>query len=57
MQDLVNMIALVCAAIAALGLGVTLAFAICRAAFALLQVQTRPVEPATVQSKAQAAEV
>ncbi len=57
MQDLANMVVLICAAIASLGLGVLLAFALCRMGFALLRVQTRPAQPATVQSKVQAAEI
>ena len=57
MQDFVNMVVLVCAAIASLGLGVMLAYAVCRAGFALLGVQARPAEPAAVPAKTQPAEV
>jgi hypothetical protein len=57
MQDLANMVVLMCAAIAALGLGVTLAYAICRAGFAVLRAQTRPAESKVVQTEARAAEV
>jgi hypothetical protein len=53
MQDLMNSLVLVCAAIAALGLGVLLAFAVCRAGFALLREQTRPRAGASVAAKAQ----
>ena len=57
MQDFVNMVVLTCAAIASLGLGVMLAYAVCRAGFALLRVQARPAEPAAVPAKTQPAEV
>ena len=40
MQDFVNMVVLICAAIASLGLGVILAYTICRAGFALLRQRT-----------------
>jgi hypothetical protein len=58
MQDVVNMIVLVCAAVASLALGVMLAFAVCRAAFALLRMQSpksgtsSPVAPKTQVSEA-----
>ena len=57
MQDIVNMVVLICAAISSLGLGVLLAFWVCRAVFILLRMQARPAESAAVQAKAQAAEV
>ena len=57
MQDFANTVVLICAAIASLGLGVILAYAVCRAGFALLRVQAHPAKPATAQAKAQPAEV
>jgi hypothetical protein len=57
MQDLASMVVLICAAIAALGLGVILAFAICRVGFAILRAQTRPAELKAMQPEAQVAEV
>lgn len=56
MQDVVNTLVLICAALASLGLGVILAFAVCRAGFALLRVQSPRVEPSPVQAKAQTIE-
>lgn len=46
MQDFVNMLMLVCASIAALGLGLILAYVSCRAAFSLLRIHA-PQEAAT----------
>lgn len=43
MQDAVNLLMLICAALAALALGVLLAYAICRSAFALLRIHARSV--------------
>ena len=40
MQDLMSTVVLICAALASLGLGVMLAFAVCRAGFALLRLQS-----------------
>jgi hypothetical protein len=57
MQDVLNSILLICAAIASLGFGVTLAFGVCRAAFAILRNQTRSTEPKAVSSKTQVAEI
>jgi hypothetical protein len=36
MQDAFNLVMLICAALASMGLGVWVAYAICRAAFALM---------------------
>ncbi|AXC13415.1 hypothetical protein ACPOL_4138 [Acidisarcina polymorpha] len=55
MQDFINTLVLICAAIASLGLGVLLAFAVCKGAFILLRSQADV--PAPVPSKAQTAEV
>jgi len=57
MQDFVNMVVLICAAIASLGLGVMLAYAVCRTGFAVLRLQARPAKSAAAQPKAQPAEV
>jgi hypothetical protein len=57
MQDFVNMVVLICAAIASLGLGVVLAFAVCRFGFVLLRTQTRSQQPSAIPVKAQTAEV
>jgi hypothetical protein len=57
MQDFVNLVVLICAAITSLGLGVLLAFAVFRAGFAMLRVEARPAEPKAIQAEAQTAEV
>ena len=57
MLDLMNTLVLLCAALASLGLGVMLAYAVCRAGFALLRVQTPRTESAAVPAKTQAIEV
>jgi hypothetical protein len=57
MQDFLNTVVLICAAIASLGFGVLLAFWVCRAGFILLRVQARPAEDGAVSSKAQTVEV
>jgi hypothetical protein len=54
MQDFMNTVVLICAAIASLGLGVGMAFGVCRAGFALLRTQPRTDE--AVRAKAQIAE-
>ena len=56
MQDFVNTLVLICAAIAALGFGVVLALWICHAGFALMRHQVRPREENAVQTKPRAAE-
>jgi hypothetical protein len=43
MQDAMNLLMLVCAGLAALALGVLLAYALCRSAFAILRVHARSV--------------
>lgn len=55
MQDLMSSLVLVCAAIASLGLGVLLAFAVCRAGFALMR--PRADRSPAVQAKAPTVEV
>ena len=57
MQDFINMVVLICAAIASLGFGVVLAFWVCKTGFMLLRVQTRPAEPTAVPVKTQTAEI
>ena len=57
MQDFVNTVVLICAAIASLGLGVYLAFGVCQAGFFLLRSQSRAAEPVKIPAKAQVAEV
>jgi hypothetical protein len=56
MLDVMNTLVLICAALAALGLGVMLAYAVCRAGFALLRLQTPRTESAAVPAKTQAIE-
>jgi hypothetical protein len=55
-QDLISTMVLICAALASLGLGVMLAFAVCRAGFAVLRLQSPRVEPSTVPAKTQTIE-
>ncbi|MBT9329654.1 hypothetical protein [Paracidobacterium acidisoli] len=43
MQDAINLLMLVCAGLAALALGVLMAYAMCRAAFAALRMHARSV--------------
>jgi len=57
MQDIFNSMLLICAAIASLGLGVTLAFGVCRAAFAILRSQSRATRAPAVSAKPQVAEI
>jgi len=56
MQDLMSTIVLICAALASLGLGVTLAFAVCRAGFALLRLQSPRSESLAAPAKTQTIE-
>jgi hypothetical protein len=56
MQDLMNTVLLICAALASLGLGVILAFGVCRAGFALLQLQAPRSESPAVPGKTQTIE-
>jgi hypothetical protein len=56
MQDLMNTFVLICAALASLGLGVILAFAVCRAGFALLRLQAPRAEASAVAVKPQTIE-
>lgn len=56
MQDLMSTLALICAALASLGLGVILAFAVCRAGFALLRWQSHRPELSATPAKTQTIE-
>jgi hypothetical protein len=56
MQDLMSTIVLICAALASLGLGVMLAFAVCRAGFALLRLQAPRSESSPAPAKTQTIE-
>jgi len=56
MQDLISTLALICAALASLGLGVILAFAVCRAGFALLRLQSSRSGPSAAPVKTQTIE-
>jgi hypothetical protein len=56
MLDLMNLVVLICAALASLGLGVILAFAVCRAGCALLRLQAPRAEASTVAAKTRTVE-
>lgn len=56
MRDLMNTLALICAALASLGLGVMLAYAVCRAGFALLRLQAPRSESSAAPAKTQTIE-
>ncbi len=56
MQDFVNTVVLICAAIASLGLGVALAFGLCRAGFAVMRAQVSSREQDAVAAKPRAVE-
>ena len=56
MQDLMSTLVLICAALASLGLGVMLAFAVCRAGFALLRLQSPRSDPSATKAQAQTIE-
>jgi hypothetical protein len=56
MQDFVNTLVLICAAIAALGFGVVLAFWMCHAGFAIMRSQVRPRKENPLPAKPRAAE-
>lgn len=61
MQDAFNLVMLACAALASMGLGVWVAYAICRAAFALMHWHSQQNAPAaavnTVKPATEAARV
>jgi hypothetical protein len=51
MQDLINTLLLVCAALASLALGIMLAYGVCHAAFAIFRIHARSVKAALPQAK------
>ena len=55
MQDFLNTIALICASVAALALGVILAYGLCQAGFAALRTHARSAAPEVPKAKAEAA--
>jgi hypothetical protein len=56
MQDLMSTVVLICAALASLGLGVMLAFVVCRAGFALLRLQSPRSESSAAPAQTQTIE-
>ncbi|MGC1294210.1 MAG: hypothetical protein WA869_04150 [Alloacidobacterium sp.] len=54
MQDVLNLVMLICAALAALAFGVLAAYGICRAAFAALKMHARSYSVQAPQPKAEA---
>jgi hypothetical protein len=56
MQDFVNTVALICAAIASLGFGVLLAFGLCRAGFVVMRAHTLSRREDGLPAKTQIAE-
>jgi hypothetical protein len=56
MRDLMNTLVLICAALASLGLGVMLAYAVCRAGFALLRLPAPRSESSAAPAKPQTIE-
>jgi hypothetical protein len=57
MQDFINLVMLVCATLASLGIGVFAAFAIFRSGFALMRWHTQQQAPATIKSTTEVARV
>jgi hypothetical protein len=57
MQDALNLMMLICAAVAALAFGVLAAYVTCRAAFALLKMHARSYAMQAPQPKAEIARV
>jgi hypothetical protein len=57
MQDFINLVMLVCAALASMGLGVWVAYAIFRAGFALMRWHTQQNAPAAVKPATEVARV
>ncbi len=56
MRDWMNLLVLICAALASLGFGVILAYAVCRGGFALLRLQAPRGEASAAPAKAQTIE-
>jgi hypothetical protein len=57
MQDFFNLVMLVCAALASMGLGVLAAYAIFRSGFALMRWHTRQNTPTPVKASTEVARV
>ena len=57
MQDFFNLVMLVCAALASMGLGVFVAFAIFRGGFALMRWHTEQNAPAAAKASTEVARV
>jgi hypothetical protein len=57
MQDVLNTIMLICAAVAALAFGVLMAYVICRGAFAALKMHARSFAAEVPQAKPEIARV
>ena len=57
MQDFINLVALVCAALASMGFGVYAAYAIIKAAFALMHWHAQQSAPARIKPTTQTAPV
>ena len=57
MQDFFNLVMLVCAALASMGLGVLVAYAIFKGGFALMRWHTEQNTPAPVQASTEPARV
>jgi len=57
MQDFFNLVMLVCAALASMGLGVLAAYAIFRGGFALMRWHTQQNAPAAVKASTEVARV
>jgi hypothetical protein len=57
MQDFFNLVMLVCASLASMGLGVFVAYAICRAGFALMRWHTEQNIPAPAKPSTEPARV
>jgi hypothetical protein len=56
MQDVLNLIMLICAAVAALAFGVLAAYVVCRAAFAALKMHARSFAAETAQPEPEVAQ-
>jgi hypothetical protein len=57
MQDVMNLVMLVCAALASMGFGVFAAYGLCKAGFALMRWHSQLNAPAMVKASAQVARV
>ena len=57
MQDFFNLVMLMCASLASMGLGVLAAYALFKCGFALMRWHTQQQAPASVKAQAQIARV